>query len=111
MVARTINETLMEVEHTPPVHKKVRGRRLYIRERRAQGGVHPLDCACRLQALGLQCPCRAQPSISKSLFETLPPSLPPCCQVLDVMPGVSGGVARVLIGQPFDTIKTRLQVG
>lgn len=28
MVARTINETLMEVEHTPPVHKRVRtGRR------------------------------------------------------------------------------------
>ena len=25
MVARTINETLMEVEHTPPVHKKVGG--------------------------------------------------------------------------------------
>ncbi|KAL4431646.1 hypothetical protein ABPG77_001488 [Micractinium sp. CCAP 211/92] len=52
MVARTINDTLMQVEHTPPVHKKV----------------------------------------------------------LDVLPGVSGGVARVMIGQPFDTIKTRLQV-
>lgn len=25
MVARTINDTLMQVEHTPPVHKKVRG--------------------------------------------------------------------------------------
>lgn len=38
-----------------------------------------------------------------------------CCataapQVLDILPGVSGGVARVMIGQPFDTIKTRLQV-
>lgn len=52
MVARTINETLNEVEHIPPVHKKV----------------------------------------------------------LDIMPGISGGVARVMIGQPFDTIKTRLQV-
>ncbi|PSC75329.1 low-CO2-inducible chloroplast envelope [Micractinium conductrix] len=52
MVARTINETLNVVEHTPPVHKKV----------------------------------------------------------LDVLPGVSGGVARVMVGQPFDTIKTRLQV-
>lgn len=27
MVARTINETLMEVEHTPPVHKRVRSDR------------------------------------------------------------------------------------
>jgi solute carrier family 25 carnitine/acylcarnitine transporter 20/29 len=26
------------------------------------------------------------------------------------MPGVSGGVARIMVGQPFDTIKTRLQV-
>uniref|UniRef100_A0A7S0R4T1 Mitochondrial carrier protein n=1 Tax=Chlamydomonas leiostraca TaxID=1034604 RepID=A0A7S0R4T1_9CHLO len=52
MVARTINETLMEVEHTPKVHKKV----------------------------------------------------------LDIAPGVAGGVARVVVGQPFDTIKTRLQV-
>lgn len=52
MVARTINQTLMEVEHTPPVHKRA----------------------------------------------------------LDILPGVSGGVARVMIGQPFDTIKTRLQV-
>lgn len=36
----------------------------------------------------------------------------PCSplQVLDILPGVSGGVARVMIGQPFDTIKTRLQV-
>jgi hypothetical protein len=24
--------------------------------------------------------------------------------------GVSGGVARIMVGQPFDTIKTRLQV-
>ncbi len=46
------NQTLMEVEHTPPVHKRV----------------------------------------------------------LDIMPGVSGGVARIMVGQPFDTIKTRLQV-
>ncbi|KAF8059734.1 SPAC4G9.20c [Scenedesmus sp. PABB004] len=46
------NETLMEVEHTPPVHKKI----------------------------------------------------------LDILPGVSGGVARIMVGQPFDTIKTRLQV-
>jgi solute carrier family 25 carnitine/acylcarnitine transporter 20/29 len=46
------NETLMEVEHTPPVHKRI----------------------------------------------------------LDIMPGVSGGVARIMVGQPFDTIKTRLQV-
>lgn len=52
MVARTINETLNDVEHTPPVHKKI----------------------------------------------------------LDILPGISGGVARVMIGQPFDTIKTRLQV-
>lgn len=52
MVGRVINETLMEVEHTPPIHKKI----------------------------------------------------------LDVLPGISGGVARVMIGQPFDTIKTRLQV-
>jgi solute carrier family 25 carnitine/acylcarnitine transporter 20/29 len=47
-----MNETLMEVEHTPPVHKRI----------------------------------------------------------LDIMPGVSGGVARIMVGQPFDTIKTRLQV-
>lgn len=47
-----MNETLMEVEHTPPVHKRV----------------------------------------------------------LDILPGVSGGVARIMVGQPFDTIKTRLQV-
>lgn len=40
MVARTINETLMEVEHTPPVHKRV----------------------------------------------------------LDILPGISGGVARVMVG-------------
>ncbi len=52
MVAQTINQTLMEVEHTPAVHKKI----------------------------------------------------------LDILPGVSGGVARVMVGQPFDTIKTRLQV-
>jgi len=31
-------------------------------------------------------------------------------RILDVMPGVSGGVARIMVGQPFDTIKTRLQV-
>ena len=31
-------------------------------------------------------------------------------QVLDILPGISGGMARVMIGQPFDTIKTRLQV-
>ncbi|KAJ9509058.1 hypothetical protein QJQ45_011593 [Haematococcus lacustris] len=31
-------------------------------------------------------------------------------RILDVLPGVSGGVARVMVGQPFDTIKTRLQV-
>lgn len=31
-------------------------------------------------------------------------------KVLDILPGVSGGVARVLVGQPFDTVKTRLQV-
>lgn len=52
MPAHTINATLMEVEHTPPVHKKI----------------------------------------------------------LDILPGVSGGMARVAIGQPFDTLKTRLQV-
>jgi hypothetical protein len=46
------NATLMEVEHTPPVHKRM----------------------------------------------------------LDILPGVSGGVARIMVGQPFDTIKTRLQV-
>jgi hypothetical protein len=32
-------------------------------------------------------------------------------RVLDILPGVSGGVARIMVGQPFDTIKTRLQVG
>jgi len=47
-----LNDTLMEVEHTPPVHKRI----------------------------------------------------------LDVLPGVSGGVARIMVGQPFDTIKTRMQV-
>ncbi|KAJ9505404.1 hypothetical protein QJQ45_011951 [Haematococcus lacustris] len=31
-------------------------------------------------------------------------------RILDVLPGVSGGIARVMVGQPFDTIKTRLQV-
>ena len=31
-------------------------------------------------------------------------------QILDVLPGVAGGVTRVMVGQPFDTIKTRLQV-
>jgi solute carrier family 25 carnitine/acylcarnitine transporter 20/29 len=31
-------------------------------------------------------------------------------RVLDILPGVSGGVARIMVGQPFDTIKTRLQV-
>lgn len=31
-------------------------------------------------------------------------------RILDILPGVSGGVARVMVGQPFDTIKTRLQV-
>ncbi|KAG2488565.1 hypothetical protein HYH03_012884 [Edaphochlamys debaryana] len=46
------NDTLMEVEHTPSIHKRL----------------------------------------------------------LDVLPGVSGGVARVMIGQPFDTIKVRMQV-
>ncbi|WIA09154.1 hypothetical protein OEZ86_011739 [Tetradesmus obliquus] len=50
--AQVMNDTLMEVEHTPPVHKRV----------------------------------------------------------LDILPGVSGGVARIMVGQPFDTIKTRLQV-
>ncbi|PNW84152.1 hypothetical protein CHLRE_04g223300v5 [Chlamydomonas reinhardtii] len=50
--AMTINESLMEVEHTPAVHKRI----------------------------------------------------------LDILPGISGGVARVMIGQPFDTIKVRLQV-
>ncbi|GFR41679.1 hypothetical protein Agub_g2425, partial [Astrephomene gubernaculifera] len=52
MVSMTINNTLNDVEHTPPIHKRV----------------------------------------------------------LDILPGVSGGVARVMIGQPFDTIKVRLQV-
>lgn len=47
-----MNQTLMEVEHTPKLHKRA----------------------------------------------------------LDILPGVSGGIARVLVGQPFDTIKTRLQV-
>jgi len=47
-----MNDSLMEVEHTPPVHKRI----------------------------------------------------------LDILPGVSGGVARIMVGQPFDTIKTRLQV-
>ncbi|KAF6266555.1 low-CO2-inducible chloroplast envelope protein [Scenedesmus sp. NREL 46B-D3] len=50
--AQVMNDTLMEVEHTPQVHKRV----------------------------------------------------------LDILPGVSGGVARIMVGQPFDTIKTRLQV-
>eukprot|EP00878_Enallax_costatus_P001008 GHUV01001141.1.p1 GENE.GHUV01001141.1~~GHUV01001141.1.p1 ORF type:complete len:354 (+),score=152.70 GHUV01001141.1:232-1293(+) len=50
--SQLMNETLMDVEHTPPVHKRV----------------------------------------------------------LDILPGVSGGVARIMVGQPFDTIKTRLQV-
>lgn len=50
--SQLMNETLMDVEHTPPVHKRI----------------------------------------------------------LDVLPGVSGGVARIMVGQPFDTIKTRLQV-
>jgi solute carrier family 25 carnitine/acylcarnitine transporter 20/29 len=49
---QVLNKSLMEVEHTPPVHKRV----------------------------------------------------------LDILPGVSGGVARIMVGQPFDTIKTRLQV-
>lgn len=31
-------------------------------------------------------------------------------RILDILPGVSGGVARIMVGQPFDTIKTRLQV-
>jgi hypothetical protein len=31
-------------------------------------------------------------------------------RILDLLPGVSGGVARVMVGQPFDTIKTRMQV-
>ncbi|GIL64612.1 hypothetical protein Vafri_18503 [Volvox africanus] len=52
MVSMTMNDTLNQVEHTPPIHKRI----------------------------------------------------------LDILPGVSGGVARVLIGQPFDTVKTRLQV-
>ncbi|GLC42300.1 hypothetical protein PLESTB_000662000 [Pleodorina starrii] len=52
MVSMTINDSLNQVEHTPPVHKRI----------------------------------------------------------LDILPGISGGVARVVIGQPFDTIKTRLQV-
>jgi hypothetical protein len=67
-------------------------------------------CALNLYAFTL----RGLPS---SVISILCPShtlltLTPCCecQVLDIMPGVSGGVARVLIGQPFDTIKTRLQV-
>ncbi|EFJ47772.1 hypothetical protein VOLCADRAFT_61165 [Volvox carteri f. nagariensis] len=47
-----MNDTLNQVEHTPPVHKRI----------------------------------------------------------LDILPGISGGVARVMIGQPFDTIKVRLQV-
>jgi solute carrier family 25 carnitine/acylcarnitine transporter 20/29 len=47
-----MNDTLMQVEHTPPVHKRI----------------------------------------------------------LDILPGVSGGVARIMVGQPFDTIKTRMQV-
>lgn len=51
-LSQEFNDTLMEVEHTPPIHKKV----------------------------------------------------------LDIVPGVAGGVARVMVGQPFDTIKTRLQV-
>lgn len=50
--AQVMNDSLMEIEHTPPVHKRV----------------------------------------------------------LDILPGVSGGVARIMVGQPFDTIKTRLQV-
>lgn len=29
---------------------------------------------------------------------------------LDLLPGVAGGVARVMVGQPFDTIKVRMQV-
>ncbi|KAL6747331.1 mitochondrial carrier domain-containing protein [Haematococcus lacustris] len=52
MPSVTMNATLNEVEHVPPVHKRV----------------------------------------------------------LDVLPGISGGIARVMVGQPFDTIKTRLQV-
>lgn len=47
-----MNNSLMDIEHTPPVHKRI----------------------------------------------------------LDILPGVSGGVARIMVGQPFDTIKTRLQV-
>lgn len=31
-------------------------------------------------------------------------------RVLDIFPGVAGGMARVLVGQPFDTVKTRMQV-
>ncbi|WIA14231.1 hypothetical protein OEZ85_002769 [Tetradesmus obliquus] len=31
-------------------------------------------------------------------------------KMLDILPGVSGGVARIMVGQPFDTVKTRLQV-
>eukprot|EP00878_Enallax_costatus_P017528 GHUV01018413.1.p1 GENE.GHUV01018413.1~~GHUV01018413.1.p1 ORF type:complete len:147 (-),score=31.33 GHUV01018413.1:2-442(-) len=50
--AQVMNDSLMEIEHTPPVHKRI----------------------------------------------------------LDILPGVSGGVARIMVGQPFDTIKTRLQV-
>jgi solute carrier family 25 carnitine/acylcarnitine transporter 20/29 len=30
--------------------------------------------------------------------------------LLAIAAGVSGGVARIMVGQPFDTVKTRLQV-
>jgi hypothetical protein len=40
----------------------------------------------------------------------LKPILIICLCLWYICAGVSGGVARIMVGQPFDTIKTRLQV-
>ena len=73
-----------------------------------QRGLHPAPSCPALYPSPTAHASPARGTLSCS--ETQPPHAVRA-QVLDVLPGVSGGVARVMVGQPFDTIKTRLQVG
>lgn len=131
MVATTINHSLMEVEHTPPVHKRVRtlsrrsplGPPASLPPAAARGGA-----PCANAGLGaLPGPHMLTPgagalapyhALAAASCRQLPRALlllptpwgldastaaerchSPFPQILDILPGVSGGVTRVMVGQ------------
>eukprot|EP00882_Tetradesmus_deserticola_P010153 GHRQ01010728.1.p1 GENE.GHRQ01010728.1~~GHRQ01010728.1.p1 ORF type:complete len:103 (-),score=30.55 GHRQ01010728.1:1317-1625(-) len=71
--------------------------------------MHKLACSSHARSCSTRGPLQLQPTdkVWPSLQVEHTPQVHK--RVLDILPGVSGGVARIMVGQPFDTIKTRLQ--